>query len=137
MESGEKFQKDTFQFSEKTHLGVSVIARMIRVTLSLPQTVGINALVTQQLSVEGKRITLSYTLSMAQGGNSKKHIFLQQIRCKTLQFIMPDRRSQRPGSGLPGAPGACLVHLRQGPGPVTTPPPCSGGNARGRQRKKV
>ena len=87
VESGEKFQKDTFQFSEKTHLGVSVTARMIRVTPSLPQTVGINALVTQQLSVEGKRITLSYTLSMAQGGNSKKHIFLQRCAAKHYNLL--------------------------------------------------
>ena len=110
-----KIQKDSVQFSNKTYLGVSVTAQMTRVTLGLSQTVDTNALVTQQLSVEGKRTTLTYTLSMAQGGNSKNtfsSIDAMQWCSETLQFIMPDRRSQRPASGLTGAPGAFLVHLR-------------------------
>ena len=81
------FKKIRFSFLKKTHLGVSVTAQMTRVTLGLPQTVDTNVLVTQQLSVEGKRITLSYTLSMAQGGNSKKHIFLQRCAAKHYNLL--------------------------------------------------
>ena len=66
---------------------------MTRVTLGLSLTVDITALVTPQLSVEGKKTTLSYTRSMAQGGK----FFPSLMPCREMfHFARP--KTPRAGS---------------------------------------
>ena len=102
-------------------------------------SVATTVLVTQQPSVVVKGVQPDIIQSMAQEGNVPFHRFNFCQAPRSTSIYISDPRLPWLARGVTGAPGACLLRTQntQGPGPVTAPPLCLGGNARGRQRENV